>query len=1255
MPHLVQISFGSHDCHYCHGEIVAEWDGSLYTDVFGSAHPLKHHSKQAFFRISCMKRGTDVAAFEGCKFAQKLAQKPRRFLRRRPCDCCVPSWTGYNAGDCLSLSLQSLADPVFDLAFVPYVDVHCHLAEVLQDVRRREVAPSLEKSVSELTEEEAEHWKILEWLPSASSTNATKTLRGRHWELTWWQLWPRQRRAASALGYTEWSWDQNIWLLPRSLAWFDLDFSMRRHLEDLGETQELWDGWSKPEPMQGESQEVMAKIAASGEQRLWNQLSEKQQRSARALGFIPATWNMEEAADMSGVIAKMFPPGFEGCVTQGCDEESFEMAKQLALSHPLIYASFGCHPKAAWSYDDDFEKTMLEYMEACGKKVVGFGEFGLDYSHPYFGPNEENRERQRQVFVRQLEVAISKEMPLVIHSREAEDDTLHIMKAAVPQDWKVHLHSYRGSVSHMKEMLDEFHQLYVGMPGILTMNDDHAQELVRQCPLAPGMLRLLGHGIPPATDSHLPTAEQIPELSPMELCDLAWSMAKSGRWKSLKDPESEDWMACVSFMIAIPARVQELETHALATSLWSLATVPSRLVTARSLNPIRSLCQEASLRFREMEPRQVNISWSIGFISHGDGGTFLAALASSLDCRQFGAGQLVALAWSFARARPHNRDVQAGTTLALLLGPEVQLASACAAQQALGAKRLCNLLWALAKTAIRAHPVAPDEIRGEGVLPLDQMEALMRMAQMSLHTFSISNICTLAWAMAIIRCEGSKNAELMTEQIYQRVSSEMAALTPRQLAMLSWSFAKMHHISWPFLHQAVLSSLEVLEGFAGQDIANLLWASATSVPIILEDADEGEVALTMKGLEALAQKALHDHQMTPQGFANVLWACAHLSLKDDGSMQEVSATFGFARGNELHLRDLSNIAWALAIYGQQLPSLLAARASHRLAADTPKCRREMQDEAKAILGLIWAEAFTGPVNGGSNDASCGVLGARRLRDIGFQLDEAARLQQKSLLPCGPTPVQVASRDGGPKVVLDLPDRMVLLKPSGWEVDQKGEGNRLGLGRAKVSWSLWSEAKSRVSRVHEGLGKPAAHLTRGQERYSLVAIRISTGRRHQIRAHLAHAGHPVVCDAKYGHSQVDKAGGTLEQYHQDLQWCSRNFLHRYRVAWDSQELRESYEAHAVLPSELKEALAQLSPRLRAGRACPTSAKQLQWWLEGKERMLVETDAPYLPVEGHWLSHPGLIPTITARVAELKGVELQRAATMLRENARSVYGF
>ena len=156
--------------------------------------------------------------------------------------------------------------------------------------------------------------------------------------------------------------------------------------------------------------------------------------------------------------------------------------------------------------------------------------------------------------------------------------------------------------------------LKVGFPAPWLLCCSHGGWLQAGCPQIETMLHQLGRlgyqRSPRSRANPRAVAHGAlrPELSPTELCDLAWSVAKSGRWKNLKNPESEDWISCVSFMIAIPARVRELETHALATSLWALATVPSRLVTARSLNPIRSLCQEASLRFREMEPGQVVIT-----------------------------------------------------------------------------------------------------------------------------------------------------------------------------------------------------------------------------------------------------------------------------------------------------------------------------------------------------------------------------------------------------------------------------------------------------------------------------------------------------------------------------------------------------------------------------------------------------------------------------------------------------------------------
>mmetsp|Transcript_105967 Transcript_105967/g.341841 ORF Transcript_105967/g.341841 Transcript_105967/m.341841 type:complete len:304 (-) Transcript_105967:24-935(-) len=88
----------------------------------------------------------------------------------------------------------------------------------------------------------------------------------------------------------------------------------------------------------------------------------------------------------------------------------------------------------------------------------------------------------------------------------------------------------------------------------------------------------------------------------------------------------------------------------------------------------------------------------------------------------------------------------------------------------------------------------------------------------------------------------------------------------------------------------------------------------------------------------------------------------------------------------------------------------------------------------------------------------------------------------------------------------------------------------------------------------------------EERLSLVAIQICTGRRHQIRTHLAHVGHPTVSDGKY----MDR-----ELFARDRQWCPRNFLHRYRLGFRSIDETE-HEALAPLPCDLRTAIAHLEP-------------------------------------------------------------------------------
>mmetsp|Transcript_14889 Transcript_14889/g.34834 ORF Transcript_14889/g.34834 Transcript_14889/m.34834 type:complete len:163 (+) Transcript_14889:687-1175(+) len=137
-----------------------------------------------------------------------------------------------------------------------------------------------------------------------------------------------------------------------------------------------------------------------------------------------------------------------------------------------------------------------------------------------------------------------------------------------------------------------------------------------------------------------------------------------------------------------------------------------------------------------------------------------------------------------------------------------------------------------------------------------------------------------------------------------------------------------------------------------------------------------------------------------------------------------------------------------------------------------------------------------------------------------------------------------------------------------------------------------------------MGKPAltwlrvlAHAERDGWKYSLVLARIRTGRRHQIRTHLHHVGHPTVADGKYTRAAI---------FTSDLAWCPRNFLHRQRLAFHdaSGEPREAVEP---LPTDLRGALRSLT-------ACgPRSHEALREWIGGA-RPRAWTEYEPLPENG-----------------------------------------
>lgn len=162
----------------------------------------------------------------------------------------------------------------------------------------------------------------------------------------------------------------------------------------------------------------------------------------------------------------------EFCVNIGYDLTSSKKSLELAKKYDFIYAVIGVHPIDIAEYDEEIEKE-LELL-AKDSKVVAIGEIGLDY-HWMTEPKEIQQER----FRRQLELAKRLNKPVVIHTRDAMEDTVNILKE-YPNITGV-IHCYPGSLETAKQLVDRF---YLGIGGTLTFkNSKKIVEVVKTIPL----------------------------------------------------------------------------------------------------------------------------------------------------------------------------------------------------------------------------------------------------------------------------------------------------------------------------------------------------------------------------------------------------------------------------------------------------------------------------------------------------------------------------------------------------------------------------------------------------------------------------------------------------------------------------------------------------------------------------------------------------------------------------------------------------
>ena len=167
----------------------------------------------------------------------------------------------------------------------------------------------------------------------------------------------------------------------------------------------------------------------------------------------------EYYSDIPSLINTINDFGVTRVINAGCDLKTSVEVLELSEEYPSLSCAIGIHPENVMNYTDLDIKQIEKYL--ANTSVVAIGEIGLDYHY-----TKDNKELQKELFKKQLKLAENHNLPVVIHSREATEDTINILK-----EFKVTgvIHSFSGSLETAKEYIKMGFAL--GVNGVVTFKN----------------------------------------------------------------------------------------------------------------------------------------------------------------------------------------------------------------------------------------------------------------------------------------------------------------------------------------------------------------------------------------------------------------------------------------------------------------------------------------------------------------------------------------------------------------------------------------------------------------------------------------------------------------------------------------------------------------------------------------------------------------------------------------------------------------
>ncbi len=211
----------------------------------------------------------------------------------------------------------------------------------------------------------------------------------------------------------------------------------------------------------------------------------------------------------------------ERVITIAVSPDNLAAVRELSQLHPWLYGTQGIHPHEAEAFDDRCEAEIRGH--GGNDKVVAIGEIGLDYFY-----DNADRTVQRDVFRRQLQIAADLDKPVVIHSREADEDTIEILSGfEATLKRRGVIHSFTSGPGLARYALDQGWCL--GFNGITTFNKaENVRDIVRLAPIEQILLETDSPFLTPApyrgrenAPFYLPfVAEKIAEVKDLPLEDV---------------------------------------------------------------------------------------------------------------------------------------------------------------------------------------------------------------------------------------------------------------------------------------------------------------------------------------------------------------------------------------------------------------------------------------------------------------------------------------------------------------------------------------------------------------------------------------------------------------------------------------------------------------------------------------------------------------------------------------------------------------